>query len=371
MLGKSFFSISYDLIVSEGRAPYDLYVNSSSIEKKQKFIKIYPEGEFLTKKDLENFKEKYLQLYVEESQRKKYMRSLTELGGGQEAAANFIKDSTVQYLQKIFDDEKEFTTEILEVTIGECRFAVESMVDVLGSYDINSITGLIGGLSTHDFYTFDHSINVSMYCISILKGLKPTATREELVHIGLGGLLHDLGKIKIPTNILNSPEGLTSDEYEIIKQHPTYGIDLLTSGSVKVADDLDLGIIGRVVHEHHENWDGNGYPNKIKEKEIHLYARICTIADFFDAITTKRSYSDVLTISQALGVMGKFSGVKLDPNLFKAFAAHVEHHKIESRDDLKLADSFDPTIPYEKLPLEEIEKMFEEENFGKIRLSDN
>jgi HD-GYP domain-containing protein (c-di-GMP phosphodiesterase class II) len=370
--GKSFFSVSYDLILKEATIPYDLYVNSSSIENKQKFIKIFSSENFLTKEDLENFKKKYFQLYVDEDQRNKYMNSLvkSELTNDVEKAS-FIKDSTIQYLHRIFDENKEFNTEILSETIDECRGAVESMVDVLDSYDLDSMTGLIGSLSSHDFYTFDHSINVSMYCITILRALKPTASRDELVHIGLGGLLHDLGKVKIPTNILNSPGGLSEAEYNEIKKHPGYGIDLLTSGEVNVADDLDLNIISRVVHEHHENWDGNGYPNKIAAKEIHLYARICTIADFFDAITTKRSYSDVLPISKALGVMNKFSGIKLDPNLFKAFAAHIDHNKIKNKDDLKLSDSFDPTIPYEKLPLEEVKKIFDDEDFGKIRISND
>ena len=369
MSGKSYFSVSYDLIPKDSKVSYDLYVNSSSVEKKQKFIKVFQKENFLSKKDLEEFKEKYLQLYVDEDQRSLYMDSFViseEINDIEKS--NFIKDSTIKYLHKIFDDSKEFNTEILSETIDECRGAVESMVDVLADYDLNSMTGLIGNLSSHDFYTFDHSINVSMYCITILRTLKPNASRDELVHVGLGGLLHDLGKVKIPTNILNSPQGLSEEEYNEIKKHPGYGIDLLTSGEVQVADDLDLGILSRVVHEHHENWDGNGYPRKIEGKDIHLYARICTIADFFDAITTKRSYSDVLPISKALSVMDKFSGIKLDPKIFKAFAAHIEHNKISTKDDLKLSDGFDPTLPYEKLPLEEVQELFEEEDFGKIKI---
>lgn len=372
MAEQSFFSVGYDLISKESNLTYDLYVNSSAVKNKQKFIKIFPEGEYLSNYDLSELKKKYFQLYVCEDQRNNYMKSLTKSGVVSDIeATTFIKDSAIKYLHNIFDEEKEFSTELLSETIEECRGAVESMIDVLDDYNIDSLKGLIGSLSGHDFYTYDHSINVSMYCITILRALKPDANRLELIHAGLGGLLHDLGKVKIPTYILNSPGGLTDEEYGIIKKHPDYGIDLLKNGECEVSDDLDLNIIARIVHEHHENWDGNGYPSKIKEKEIHLLARICTIADFFDAITTKRSYSEVLPISQAIDVMNKFSGIKLDPKLFKVFAAHVKYTKVKSTRDLKLADSFDPTIPYETIPLEEVKQMFEDEDFGKIRISDD
>lgn len=372
MSEKSYFSVAYDLITRNDKITYDLYVNASSIDKIQKFIKVYSKDNLLSVEDLEQFKAKYLQLYVNEDQRELYMSSLVKSSDFSDVeTVDFIKESAVEYLHKIFDDTKEFNTEILSQTIGECRFAVESMIDVLDDYTIDSLRGLIGNLSSHDFYTFDHSINVSMYCISILRAIKPNASRDELVHVGLGGLLHDLGKIKVPTNILNSPGGLSSDQYEEIKKHPGYGIDLLNSGEVDVSDDLDLSIIARVVHEHHENWDGTGYPSEKAGKEIHLYARICTIADFFDAVTTKRSYNDVLPITQAIGVMQRFSGIKLDPNLFKAFEAHVEHGNIKAGRQFKISDEFDPTIPYTQLPLEEIKELFENENFGKIKIKEN
>lgn len=372
MSEKSFFSVAYDLITRDDKVAYDLYVNASSVDKKQKFIKVFPKGDYLSKKDLEEFKVKYLQLYLSEDQREVYMSSLIKSDDFSDTeTVNFIKDSAVKYLHKIFDETKEFNTEILSQTIGECRFAVESMIDVLDNYSIDSLKGLIGNLSSHDFYTYDHSINVSMYCISILRALKPHASRDELVHVGLGGLLHDLGKIKIATNILNAPGGLSDEQYLEIKKHPSYGIDLLNSGEIEVAADIDLSIIARVVHEHHENWDGTGYPSNKAGKEIHLYARICTIADFFDAVTTKRSYNDVLPITQALGVMQRFSGIKLDPNLFKAFSAHIEHGNIKSGKQLQMSESFDPAIPYSKLPLEEIKELFKNENFGKIKVKEN
>lgn len=369
MDNTSYFSVSFDLIVTNQVLEYDLYVNSSSISSKQKFVKVFAKNNELSNEDLEEFKNKYPRLYVSEEHRSKYMKSLAKSQNiKDEEATNFIKDSALKYLHGIFDNDKEFSTELLSQTIEGCRDAVESMIDVLDDYNIESLRGLIGNLSEHDFYTYDHSINVSMYCIIVLRAYNPKASRNELMHAGLGGLLHDLGKIKISTNILNKPSGLTDEEYEEIKKHPTFGVELLSSGEVHCAEDIDLKVIARIINEHHENWDGKGYPSQLAAEQIHLFARVCCVADFFDAITTKRSYSDVLTISRALEVMEKTVGKKLDPKIFKLFSKHVSVSKVESAKQLRMNENFDPSIPYAKFPIEEIEEEENKSGFGKVRL---
>lgn len=366
---SSFFSVRHDLIKTEEPLPFDLYVNSSVVKGKEKYVRIFPSGRSLTKDDVEEFHHKYLQLYVPEEQRKSFLKSLTQSNIDDVQKATVIKETALEYLHNIFDKEKEFSTELLSKNIEGCREVVESMVDVLDNHNIDSLRNLIGNLSFHDFYTYDHSINVSMYCIQIYRAINPKAKRIELIHAGLGGLLHDLGKIKIPTNILNSPNGLNQEEYETIKTHPDLGLSLLIDGSCEVSDDIDLKIISRVVHEHHENIDGTGYPRKLKgREEIHLLARICTIADFFDAITTKRSYNEVLTIPEAMNTMRKFRGIKLDPVIFDIFDQHVRYVRADYTRDLQLADSFDPTLPYAELPIEEIRKFEKEMDFGKIKV---
>ncbi len=367
---SSYFSVRHDLIPVEQILSYDLYINSSAIKDKEKFIRIFPQGEYLTKTDLESFQKKYYQLYVAESQRKKFFKSLVKATSINEVEkVTVIKDSALNYLQNIFEGNKEFSTELLSQNIEGCRDVVESMVDMLEGKDIDGLRSLITNLSFHDFYTYDHSINVCMYCISIYRAIHPKATRVELMHAGLGGLLHDLGKIKIPTHILNNPGGLSNEDYQTIKKHPDFGLELLLSGHCEIDKDLDLKVIGRVIHEHHENFDGTGYPNKLKgREEIHLLARICTIADFFDAITTKRSYNEVLPITEAMNTMRKFRGIKLDPDLFDIFDHHVGYVRHDIHRDLKLLDSFDPTLPYAKLPLEDVGKFKKDLDFGKIKV---
>lgn len=333
---------------------------------------MFAQGEVLSKTDLEEFHRKYHQLYVSENHRKKFFKSLVKTSSVNAIdKVAVLKDSALEYLQNIFESKKEFSTQLLSQNIEGCRDVVESMIDVLEEQNIDGLRNLITNLSFHDFYTYDHSINVCMYCISIYKVIHPKASRIELMHAGLGGLLHDLGKIKIPTHILNNPGGLSDEDYQMIKQHPDFGLELLLNGHCEIDQEIDLKIIGRVIHEHHENIDGTGYPNKLKgREEIHLLARICTIADFFDAITTKRSYSEVLPITEAMNTMRKFKGKKLDADLFDIFDQHVGYIRHEIHRDLVLLDSFDPTLPYAKLPLEDLGKFKKELDFGKIKVVD-
>lgn len=364
----SYFSIGHDLIMTDVPLPYSLFVNSSALETKDKFVRIYPAGDVLTPELLQEFIKKYFQLYISESERALYMRSLVKSNKySDEQKTTVIKDSAIKYLDKLFDKSKEFNTELLSETIENSREAVESMVDVLHDYKIDDLRKMIGNLSYHDFYTFDHSINVAMYSITIYRAYKPEATRIELIHAGLGGLLHDLGKVKISTEILNNPGKLSTEEYNEIKKHPDFGLDLMLSGQCDVRGDIDLKAISRVIHEHHENIDGTGYPRKLKGDQISLFAKVTCIADFFDAVTTKRAYNQVLIVDEALKIMSRTVGVKIDGDIFNVFTREAKKIILKDTIKMEMAHEFDPAISYETLPLVPVEKpKVEDEDFGKI-----
>ena len=363
-MGNNFFSVSFDLILLDKSIPYDLYVNSSASSERERFVRIYPKNDDLTLEDLKLFKKKYFQLYVHESQRDAYLKSLIQVKGASDTTkTEVIKSSAILYLDKLFDDDKEFTTELLSETINECKVAVESMVGVIKDYDVSKLQGLIASLSFHDFYTYDHSINVSMYCISLYRAAKPNATNEEIVMAGLGGLLHDIGKIKISTEIINKPEKLSDEEFNIIKTHPTFGFELLTENPCE-CQGVDFNVIRRVVHEHHENFNGSGYPKKLSGNDIHLFARVTAIADFFDAITTKRTYHEVLTTEDAIAVMSKTVGKKIDPHLFEIFTKSVKQLVLAGKVSKELPDDFDPCQPQNVLPFKNPQG-FKVEGFGK------
>jgi len=372
---KSFFSVSFDFIIIGGVLPYSLYVNSSKKEGREHFVRVFAGGEDFQKEDLDKFKSKFPQMYVDESERSLYMKSLVKSPNVNEVEkTRVIKDSAIKYLDKLFDDEKTFTTEVLVEALDNCREAVESMVDVVQDYNIEKIQELIGSLSFHDFYTYDHSINVSMYCISLFQTYKPDASRDEIVMAGLGGLLHDLGKIKIPTEILNSPHKLTDEEFKMIKNHPDFGKEMLCENCAEIeasmGEAIDWDSVSRVVHEHHENYNGTGYPAKKHAEDIHVMARMTAIADFFDAITTKRSYHEVLSAEEALAVMSRSVGKKLDPFFFKLFAENIKKPVRSGMCMLQAPDDFDPCMPHQELPFAEVKKEEKKADFGKIKIQE-
>lgn len=377
--GHNFFSVPFHLILIDRDVPYDLYVNSSSSEVREHFVRIFPRNDTLGPEDLNIFKKKYHQLYVHESQRMDYMRSLIHLDHDSATEkGDIIKGFAISYLDNIFKTDKEFSTDVLSQSIEGCKVAVESMVDVIKDYDVSQIQNLIATLSFHDFYTYDHSINVSMYCIGLFKAIKPTANKEELVLAGLGGLLHDLGKIKLTTDIINKPEKLTDQEFELIKKHPDFGKQLLEDNPCDICKDssLDFEVIARIIHEHHENYNGTGYPQKLAGNNIHLLARVTAVADFFDAITTKRSYHEVLSTEDAINVMSKTTGKKLDPIVFDFFTKNVKQLVLSGKKIYQeLPESFDPCQPQNVLPFQTPKPSYkiegftgkEKEEYGKIK----
>ncbi|MEC7275571.1 MAG: HD domain-containing phosphohydrolase [Bdellovibrionota bacterium] len=370
----SYFSISFGLVLLDKELPYDLYINSSTHASREKFVKIFKKENILNSEDLHTFKDKYYQLYVREDERELYLKSLGVVEGAADVEkAAVIKDSAIQYLESLFDEGHEFSNEVLDEAIQGCRDSVESMVDVIQDYSILEVQNLIADLSFHDFYTYDHSINVAMYSISILKALKPDAGRFELLMAGMGGLLHDLGKVKIDTRIINNPGKLSEDDFQVIKKHPEYGMELLNEHQCS-HDEINFDLIKKVIGEHHENFNGTGYPNRLKGKEISVLARITAIADFYDAITTKRSYHEVLPTADAIEVMARSVGRKIDPKIFEIFRKNV-NVVLEGKSHIELPDDFDPCQPKNILPLQKSAPKIqrsdfldkEEQGFGKVK----
>ncbi|MEK6706263.1 MAG: HD domain-containing phosphohydrolase, partial [Bdellovibrionota bacterium] len=354
-------SVSFALIPTNVAISYDIFINSSALKTREHFIRISQSGDTLTKGDLHKFKMKYHQIYVAENQRAIFLKSACSMKGApDEKKTTVLKESAIHHLKTLFENKQELTTEVLSHTIEGCRDVVDGMVNILGSYSIEKLQDLIARLSFHDFYTYDHSVNVAMYCILIYKAIFPYASHEEILQAGLGGLLHDLGKIKIPTHIINNAGKLSMKEFCEIKKHPVYGCELLKQPNLYVSENINLQLLNRVVMEHHENWDGTGYPKQLREDQIHILSRITAVADFFDAVTTKRSYHEPISTEDAIALMSHSQGKKLDPDLFLLFTEHIQKWKAaehaQKHQDVELAPDFDPCQPHKELPLISSEK---------------
>ena len=168
-----------------------------------------------------------------------------------------------------------------------------------------------------DTYTKGHSDRVSQY--SVLIGKHLGLSDKELHNLELGGLFHDIGKIGIPDGILRKESKLTDDEYSEIKNHPSIGVHILSSATI-------FKDIIPIVKHHHEKYDGNGYPGKLKGDEIPYLARIAAIADTFDAMTSKRSYRDSLPLEVVINEFKRCKGTQFDPKLDDVFLDILENH---------------------------------------------
>ncbi len=161
----------------------------------------------------------------------------------------------------------------------------------------------------YDYATYLHCTRVAEFAYQI--GQKVSLSSMELNQLVIAARLHDLGKINIDKNILYKPGKLNNDEWKEICRHSEYGVRILSS------DQFESKVI-ESIHSHHEYYNGKGYPKGIKSESINIYARIISIADAFDAMTTNRTYrSRNLTPNQATQEILRCSGTQFDPNLTK------------------------------------------------------
>ena len=167
----------------------------------------------------------------------------------------------------------------------------------------------------HDTYTFAHSVNVAI--LSSLLGVLLKLSREEQLKLTLGGLLHDIGKVTVPYEILTKAGHLTDDEWSVMQGHPEAGRQRLKK---MFPNDT---LLSTIALQHHEHIDGSGYPNHLKGEQIHRYGRIVAIADVYDALTSVRPYKRAYTPSVAHRLMATCSPGHFDLDLLKLFFDNV------------------------------------------------
>jgi HD-GYP domain-containing protein (c-di-GMP phosphodiesterase class II) len=177
-------------------------------------------------------------------------------------------------------------------------------------------------LKTADDYTYMHSVAVCAMMVALSKQLKLDEAQTRLA--GLAGLMHDLGKAMIPMEILNKPGKLSQAEFEIIKQHPREGHRLLLTGS-----DVDPVVLDVCLH-HHEKTDGSGYPDKLNDAQISLFAKMGAVCDVYDAITSNRPYKPGWDPAESLRRMAEWAKGHFDIQVFQAFVKSLGIYPIGS-----------------------------------------
>jgi putative nucleotidyltransferase with HDIG domain len=190
------------------------------------------------------------------------------------------------------------------------KMRTSDLIDRQRALFISMVKSLVSALEAKDIYTRHHSTRVTEISLRIAREMG--FGDRDLADLELAGLFHDIGKIAIPEQILNKPGTLTPEEMTLIREHPAHG-----EGILKPV--IELAQITKIVRHHHERYDGTGYPDRLKGLEIPLGARIMTVADTYDAITSRRPYRGEESHHFALKEIIRCSGLQFDPEVVQHF----------------------------------------------------
>jgi putative two-component system response regulator len=215
---------------------------------------------------------------------------------GRETEAEIFEAGAMDYIQKPFLPKVVFSRISRILELYHLQHSLQDEIDKkteqlrasnrkVKNLSVQVMLTLANTIDAKDKYTRGHSVRVASYAKEIARRMGKSEQEQDTAYYI--GLLHDIGKIGIPDSIINKPDKLTIEEYELIKDHPAIGADIL-----KDMTEIPEASIG--AHWHHERYDGNGYPDGLAGEEIPEYARIIGVADAYDTMSSKRSYRDVL-----------------------------------------------------------------------------
>lgn len=219
--------------------------------------------------------------------------------------SKIVYESSKYVMQKLFEDPRADI-------IARTKKTVNNIVSLILA-DRKATNHLIR-ITAYDHYTYTHSVNVGVFSVAFARELLRGVSEHEFYELGLGYFLHDIGKSTIPLEILNKPGPLNENEWNLMKLHPEKGYKILE----------DAGFIGKesavIVLQHHERASGSGYPKGLRGDAIHEYAKICALADTFDAMTTLRCYQKPYSAFESLDVIkNKMLKEEFDPDFFEKF----------------------------------------------------
>jgi putative nucleotidyltransferase with HDIG domain len=194
-----------------------------------------------------------------------------------------------------------------------------NLMNAINSTDAIAVD--ISALKTSDEYTFKHSVDVATMSMVLAK--QQGLSQKQIYEIGVAGLLHDIGKTKIPMDILNKPARLTDEEFAVMKQHPVFGYRMI-KGRDEFSNEICMAVL-----QHHEKMNSKGYPVGFPSDKITQYARILTIADIYDALVTERPYKSAFSQREAVEMIMSMTG-ELDLTAMKSFLESMILYPVDS-----------------------------------------
>lgn len=244
----------------------------------------------------------------------KGITTMEELPEEEQPEKNFDVDIVPEELREVLDDKKMAplakaqTVHFHSVNmmnnlwnnpsgekIAQFKKGIFDVVDMIMADDATNHHLL--RLTSNEYNTYIHSVNVGVLAISLAKAIFTKGDKHDMHALGAGFFLHDLGKVYIDEAIINKPDKLTEEEMGVMRKHPGFGFKLLNE-TKQIGEESRL-----IVLQHHERENGTGYPKRMRGDEIHIYGRICSVADVFDALVSKRPYRQMRKPFEALKIM--------------------------------------------------------------------
>lgn len=307
IVGEKYQAIYLDSIRVDSMLDFDLYIRVN-----HKYV-LYrsadlPFTETTRQKLIENHVDR---LYISSECKEKYQKYIEQNLG------KILTDPQVKEDKKAGILYETSTTLVKDVlsnpTYGENIRRSKELVTNTVNYILSGREAFLNLLkiTSFDYYTYTHSVNVSTFSVALAQQMG-FSDKKFLRELGIGALLHDIGKSKISDRILNKRSALNPIEFEIMKKHPKWGIEILTD-----TDDIPAAAYYPIL-QHHERGDRSGYPSGLALDEMHLYSRIVAIADSFDAMTTERVYQKAMDTYPSLKIMFSLDGA-YDEAALRAF----------------------------------------------------
>jgi len=221
-----------------------------------------------------------------------------------EQKAVMIQQESVAMMKNLLDDPTADN-------IREAKKGISEIVNLILNEE-QTLHYLLS-ITSHDHYTYTHSVSVGILAVALAKSLFMDAKKHDIHALGAGFFLHDLGKVGINNDIINKPGKLTDEEMNEMRRHPPRGFKLLQE-TRQLTDESKI-----IVLQHHERVDGTGYPKGLRSDDIHVYARICAIADVYDALSSDRPYRKKMAPFVALKLMREEMMHHFQRDLFEQF----------------------------------------------------
>lgn len=301
---------------------FDLYIQT----RENTDMVLYRQADLSFSQDvLERLKEHGVQdLYIPDYQEELYYKYI------EENLESYLLDQTVDPEEKsqvLYDSTQHVVREILDdPKSGDVVPRSERIVKQIVNFMFSQESAFANFLkvSSHDYSTYTHSVNVFVYSITLAERVGMTDPKF-LNDFGLACLLHDIGKSLVDREIIHCKGALSSEQWRTMKKHPVWGYGILKDHGVTSEIILDVTL------HHHEKLRGGGYPDGLKGDEIKPHVRIATICDIFDALTTQRSYKDAVSSFPAFRIMQDELMGDLDPDYFKAFIEMMSASNVLAR----------------------------------------